>query len=116
LVARAEDRYLLGRYKEVATVAVAGFAEGGKLWAGDSPFGVNTPLYASTGVSILAASPPQSRRTARLDIAFPVKGERARNWEVRLTVSDLTRTFRVEPRDIFNSRARSVPASVFNWP
>jgi hypothetical protein len=116
LVARAEDRYLIGRYKQVATVAVAGFAEGGKLWAGDSPFGVNTPLYASTGVSILAASPPQSRRTARLDIAFPVKGERARNWEVRLTVSDLTRTFRVEPRDIFNSRERSVPASVFNWP
>ena len=116
LVARFEDRYLLGRYKELATVALAGFAEGGKLWAGDSPFGVNTPLYASTGVSILAASPPQSRRTIRVDIAVPVKGERKHNLEVRMTVTDLTRMFRVEPRDIFNSRARSVPASVFNWP
>jgi hypothetical protein len=116
LIGRVEDRYLIGRYKEIATLAVAGFAEGGKLWAGDSPFGVNTPLYASTGVSVLAASPPQSRRTARLDFAFPVKGERGRNWEVRLTVTDFTRTFRVEPRDIFNSRERSVPASVFNWP
>jgi hypothetical protein len=116
LVARVEDRYLVGRYKELATVALAGFAEGGKLWAGDSPFGVNTPLYASTGVSILAASPPQSRRTIRVDIAIPVKGERKHNWEVRMTVTDLTRTFRVEPRDIFNNRERSVPASVFNWP
>lgn len=116
LVGRVEDRYLIGRYKQLATVAVAGFAEGGKLWAGDSPFGVDTPLYASTGFSILAASPPQSRRTLRVDFAFPVKGERRHNWEVRLTASDLTRTFRTEPRDIFNSRERSVPASVFNWP
>jgi len=116
LIGRVEDRYLIGRYKQFATVAVAGFAEGGKLWAGDSPFGVNTPLYASTGFGILAASPPQSRRTLRVDFAFPVKGERKHNWEVRLTSSDLTRTFRVEPRDIFNSRERSVPASVFSWP
>lgn len=116
LVARAEDRYLVGRYKQLATVALAGFAEGGKLWAGDSPFGVNTPVYASAGVSILAASPPQSRRTIRVDVAFPFRGERKHNWEVRMTVADLTRTFRVEPRDIFFSRARSVPASVFNWP
>jgi hypothetical protein len=116
LVARVEDRYLFGRYKELATVALAGFAEGGKLWAGDSPFGVNTPIYASTGVSILAASPPQSRRTIRVDIAFPVKGERKHNWEVRMTVTDFTRMFRIEPRDIFNNRERSVPASVFNWP
>ena len=97
LVARVEDRYLLGRYKSLATVALAGFAEGGKLWAGDSPFGVNTPIYASTGVSLLAASPPQSRRTIRVDIAFPVKGEREHNWEVRMTVTDFTRMFRIEP-------------------
>ena len=116
LVGRVEDRYLIGRYKQVATIAIAGFAEGGKLWAGDSPFGVNTPLYASTGFSILAASPPQSRRTLRADFAFPVRGEREHNWEVRLTVRDFTRTFRVEPEDVSNSRERSVPASVFNWP
>ncbi len=116
LIGHVEDRYLIGRYKQLATVALAGFAEAGKIWAGDSPFGVNTPLYASTGFSILAASPPQSRRTLRVDFAFPVRGERKHNWEVRLTAGDLTRTFRTEPRDIFNSRGRSVPASVFNWP
>jgi hypothetical protein len=116
LVGHLEDRYLIGRYKQFATIAVAGFAEGGKLWAGDSPFGVNTPLYASTGFSILAASPPQSRRTLRVDVAFPVRGQTKHNWEVRLIAGDFTRAFRTEPRDIFNSRERSVPASVFNWP
>ncbi|HEX9310602.1 MAG TPA: hypothetical protein VF887_07305 [Gemmatimonadaceae bacterium] len=116
LVARTEDRYLIGRYKDFATMAVAGFAEAGKLWAGDSPFGVTTPISASAGVSFLAASPPQSRRTFRADFAFPVKGPRAHGWEARLTVTDFTRIFRIEPRDIFRNRERSIPASVFNWP
>lgn len=115
LIGRMEDRYLLPRYKEAATFAIAGFAEGGKLWAGDSPFGVNTPLYASVGFSLLAALPPQSHRTFRADFAFPVKGE-GHGVEVRLVVTDFTRIFRVEPKDIFNSRERSVPSSVFNWP
>jgi len=116
VVGHVEDRYLVGRYKDFATFAVAPFFEAGKLWAGDSPFGVTTPLYASTGLSLLAASPPQSRRTFRADFALPVRGPRGHGWEARLTVLDWTRTFRVEPRDIFNNRERSIPSSVFNWP
>ena len=116
IVGHIEDRYLIGRYKDFATFATAPFFEAGKLWAGDSPFGVTTPLYASAGISVLAASPPQSRRTFRADLAFPVRGPRGHGWEARLTVIDWTRTFRVEPRDIFNNRERSIPSSVFNWP
>lgn len=116
LVARTEDRVLIGRYKQVATFGIAGFVEGGKLWAGDSPFGVDTPLNASVGFSLLGAAPPQSRRLWRADFAIPVKGDRGRGWEVRVSSTDLTRTFRIEPRDIYNSRERSVPSNVFNWP
>ena len=116
VVGHIEDRYLIGRYKDFATVAAAPFFEAGKLWAGDSPFGVNTPIYASTGISVMAASPPQSRRTFRADLALPVRGPRGHGVEVRLTVTDWTRTFRVEPRDIIRNRERSIPSSVFNWP
>jgi hypothetical protein len=116
LIAKVEDRYLIGRYKQIASVAVAGFAEAGKLWAGDTPFGVNTPVNASVGFSLLAASPPQSRRTVRMDFAFPVRGQRDKRAEVRIVVTDFTRMFRIEPRDVTNSRERSVPASVFSWP
>jgi hypothetical protein len=116
LIGKVEDRYLIGRYKQIATIAVAGFAEAGKLWAGDSPFGVNTPLNASVGFSILAASPPQSRRTLRADVAFPIRGQSDKRAEVRIVVTDFTRMFRIEPRDVTNSRERSVPASVFSWP
>jgi hypothetical protein len=116
VIGKVEDRYLIGRYKQIATIAVAGFAEAGKLWAGDSPFGVNTPLDASVGFSLLAASPPQSRRTLRADFAFPIRGQSDKRAEVRIVVTDFTRSFRLEPRDVTNSRERSVPASVFTWP
>jgi hypothetical protein len=116
LIGRVEDRYLIGRYKQLASVAFAGFAEAGKLWAGDTPFGVTTPVSASVGFSLLAASPPQSRRTLRLDFAFPVRGQSDKRSEIRLVVKDFTRMFRIEPRDVTNSRERSVPASVFSWP
>jgi len=116
LVARVEDRYLIGRYKSLASIAVAGFADAGKIWAADSPFGVTTPVSGSVGFSLLAASPPQSRRTARADFAFPVRGPHGKGWEVRFSVTDVTRVFRLEPRDIFYNRERSVPSSVFNWP
>ncbi|HEX9085305.1 MAG TPA: hypothetical protein VF836_11245, partial [Gemmatimonadaceae bacterium] len=115
VVAHIEDRYLIGRRKQLATFAVSGFAEAGKLWAGDAPFGVNTPTYVSAGVSLLGALPPQSRRTFRADLAFPVRGPRGHGWETRLTVIDATRMFRLEPRDISNNRERSVPSSVFSW-
>ena len=116
LVARVEDRFLLARYKQVASFGVAGFVEAGKLWAGDSPFGIDTPLSGSVGFSILGAAPPQSRRMLRMDFAFPIRGESGGRLEVRVVSLDLTRTFRVEPRDIHNSRERSVPSNVFNWP
>jgi len=116
LVGRFEDRYLIGRYKQLASVAVAGFVQAGKLWAGDSPFGVNTGVYSSVGASLLAASPPLSRRSLRLDVGVPVSGTTRHRWEVRVTVIDATRIFRIEPRDVFNNRERSIPASVFNWP
>jgi len=116
LVWRAEDRYLVGRYRQAASVAVAGFIDVGEMWAGDSPFGVNTGLASSIGFSLLASSPPQSRRVSRVDVAFPIRGRAGHGWEVRFTANDLTRVFRNEPRDIVNNRERAIPSSVFNWP
>ena len=115
LVGRFEDRYVIGKFRKLASIGVAGFGEAGKIWAGDSPFGVDTKVHSSIGVSFLAATPPQSRRLWRVDFAYPVSGDRS-GWEVRVTSKDLTRVFRPEPRDIFSSRERSVPSSVFNWP
>jgi hypothetical protein len=115
-VARVEDRYLAGHLGSFAAIGFAAFADAGKLWAGDVPFGITSPLSIGAGVSILAALPPQSRRLWRVDFAFPVRGAQHHGWEVRFSNRDFTRMFRTEPRDIYSSRERSVPSSIFNWP
>lgn len=118
MIARLEDRHLLGKIQNVASVGVAGFFEAGKLWAGDVPYGVTSPISASVGISLLGAVPVQSRRMWRVDLAFPVRGRTQANgkWEIRFTNHDFTRIFRTEPSDVYSSRERSVPGSVFNWP
>jgi len=118
VVASVEERYLAGRISRLASFGFAGFVDAGKLWAGDVPFGVTSPVAVSTGVSLLAALPPQSRRMWRVDFAFPVRGRNQNHgkWEIRFTNHDFTRMFRREPGDVYSSRERSVPSSVFNWP
>ncbi|CAN5650697.1 hypothetical protein BH23GEM1_BH23GEM1_06410 [soil metagenome] len=116
VVLRVEDKYVWGRFREYATVGLAGFVEGGKLWAGDSPFGVTTPVRFSAGVGLLVAVPPRSRRLARLDLAYPINPDGKRQPELRVTVRDFGRIFWKEPTDLRQARERSRPASVFIWP
>lgn len=117
LVGRMEERYQLGHIRQFAGVAGALFLDAGKLWAGDSPFGVDTDVKLSVGVGLLAALPPRSRRTWRVDLAVPLndRGD-TRKYEIRFSNHDFTRWFWREPGDIQTSRERSVPNSIFNWP
>lgn len=115
-VVKLEDRYRAGHLGSFASVGFAGFVDAGKLWAGDVPFGTTSRLSVAAGVSLLAALPPQSRRMWRIDLAYPIRGDKRTGWEVRFSNRDFTRMFRNEPRDIYSSRERSVPSSIFNWP
>lgn len=116
MVGRFEDRYLVGRISNVASIGLGGFVDAGKIWAGDAPLGLNSPLSIGAGFSLLAAVPPRSQRMWRADIAFPVRGGKNHRVELRFSNSDFTRIFRREPGDVYSSRERSVPSSVFNWP
>lgn len=116
LVMRFEQRYALGHVRQFASVAGALFLDAGKLWAGTAPFGVTTGVKYSAGVGLLAALPPGSRRSWRVDLAVPLndRGDAGR-FEIRITNHDFTRWFWREPSDLQTSRERSVPNSVFNW-
>jgi hypothetical protein len=114
-VARLEDRWYVGQLLRQADIGVAVFGDAGRVWRGDAPYGVDTPLRYAVGASLLAAIPPRSKRTWRLDIAVPMRGDPNSRWEARLTHSVAGRDWR-EPGDVTRSRERSVPASVFNWP
>jgi hypothetical protein len=114
-VAHFEQRWYAGRLLRQADLGIALFGDAGRVWKGDAPYGVDTPMRYAAGVSLLAAVPPRSKRTWRLDLAVPIRGDPKARWEVRLSPSVAGRDWR-EPGDASRSRERSVPASVFTWP
>lgn len=117
LVARIENRTQLRTIRQFAAIGGAIFVDAGQIWAGDSPYGINTGVKASVGVGLLAAIPPRSRRAWRVDLAMPIndRGD-ARSLELRFTNLDVTRWFWREPGDVQVGRERSIPNSVYNWP
>ena len=115
-VVRLEDRIFISHVKQFASVGIAPFMDFGKLYAGDVPFGVDSRLNASVGVSLLASVPPRSQRMWRFDIAYPLNHDSGARLRVRLFSRDYTSIFWKEPGDVNRNRERSIPTSVFNWP
>ena len=116
IVARLEERYVLGKVFGVADGGVALFADAGRQWAGDVPFGVNTPVKTSIGFSILATVPPRSARLLRADVAFPLNSGANARWTIKFTNADRTQLVFREARDVELGREMTVPSSIFAWP
>ena len=116
LVARMEHRYSYGAVRNLGDLAVGGFIDAGRQWAGDVPFGVTTPVKGSFGLSLFASVPPRSARVWRADIAFPVGGGARTSWTVRFTNIDRTAFAFRDPRDVATGRELTVPSSIFAWP
>jgi hypothetical protein len=117
IVMRLDNRVFVGRPWNAADVGVGAFADAGRLWHGDIPYGMTTPLLASVGVSLLGAVPVRSARTWRVDLAYAVRPEqRGHRFELRLSNIDRTTLFIPEPSDIGSSREPTVPQSIFRWP
>jgi hypothetical protein len=114
-VARVEERWSLGRLGGRVGVGLATFADAGRVWAGDAPFGVNSGLKAGVGAGLLVAAPPQSRRLWRLDFAVPVSADAHARWDLRLTTVWVG-GFWTEPRDVAQLRAGAAPSLIFTWP
>jgi hypothetical protein len=115
-IVRVEDRFVLGQPLGLGDAGLALFADAGRLWKGDVPFGESTPVRASVGFSVLASVPPRSARLWRLDVALPVNPRGPRRLELRIVSSDRTSFFWREPDDVSLARERTVPSSIFNWP
>jgi len=116
-VARVEDRQFVGRPFGLGDMGVGAFIDAGRLWAGDIPYGVTTPIRTSFGVSLLAAIPSNSARLWRLDVAIAKNPEAGgHRLELRLGNTNKTSFFLAEPSDVAATRERTVPSSVFRWP
>jgi hypothetical protein len=114
-VARLEAHRSIGQLTRHVALGLATFADAGRVWAGDAPFGVDSKPKVGVGVGLLAAIPPQSRQLWRLDVAVPVSADAHARWEVRLTVTR-ARDFWREPNDVARARAGAAPSTIFTWP
>jgi hypothetical protein len=117
LLTRLEHRLDLGRYQRTrAAYGVAAFAEAGRMWAGDVPFGFTTPIRTSVGLALLGAVPPTSQRTLRAEIAIPVTHGEGAKPELRFAIREPARGFWFDPPRIRWARLSALPEQIFTWP
>lgn len=115
-VARLEERFIVGPVRNRGDLGFAAFAEAGKVWAGDAPFGETSSLAASVGISVLATIPRGGQRLYRMDVAFPVNGPGNGGVEIRFGGRDRTRHFWETPDDVMRARTAAIPRRIFEWP
>jgi len=106
---------VIGEVTRHALVGVATFAEAGRVWAGDAPYGMDSGTRVALGASLLVAFPPRSQQLWRLDIAAPISADPGAGWEIRLS-SRSARTPSREPRDVARARAGVASSAIFLWP
>ena len=116
IVARLEERFRLGKVSDLADAGIAFFADAGRMWAGDVPFGTNTAVKTSIGFSVLGAAPIHSARMWRVDFALPLSSEANSRFTVKVSNIDRTQFVFREARDVFVGRELTVPSSIFAWP
>ncbi|MBW3629237.1 MAG: BamA/TamA family outer membrane protein [Gemmatimonadetes bacterium] len=88
VVASVEQRHYLGwPLPDLFDLGTVVFADVGRMWAGNVPFGVSSPVRAGVGAGVRVAFPPGSRRTLRLDVGVPVQpGLQARDVEFSIGI------------------------------
>lgn len=73
LVVNVEDRVFLGwPFPGLFDLGLTVFADAGRVWAGDVPFGRDSGWRGSVGAGLRVGFPAGSRNVARIDLAWPV--------------------------------------------
>jgi hypothetical protein len=115
LTLRHEERVLMPWLRSRADLAWAVFADAGKVWKGDVPYGRTSPVRGSVGLSLLAA-PRWGKRLVRVDVVMPVNpGPFDGALVIRVRSSDHTGTSWMESRDIARARSGDGPATLTRW-
>lgn len=109
-----EVRHVVSSATSRADIGIGAFMNAARLWAGDAPFGIDTPLLPNAGVTLYGAFPHGSQRLLRIDVGAPLRRGIVRSgWEIRLLYIDATRTSREEPNDVTTAREQFVGPDVF---
>jgi len=89
LLATLEDRiFLRWPVPDVIDLGLTVFAESGRVWAGQVPFGMNSRWKGPVGVGLRVGFPEGTRGVARFDVAVPVGLENTRSPIFRVTLHE----------------------------
>jgi hypothetical protein len=118
LVLTAEDRFFIG-WPLPALLDMGGtvFADVGRIWAGDAPFGVDSGWRASLGVGLRGSFPAGSRSTYRLDFAWPLdRGTALRDFRISMSIGELRGLSpREGDRQLVRSRTQNIGGDLFTF-
>lgn len=85
-----EDRYFLDwPAPTLFDFGLTAFAEAGRMWAGDVPYGTDSGWKGTAGFGLRMGFPTGTRGLVRLDLAFPLGMENTRGPVFRVTLSEL---------------------------
>lgn len=109
LVANLEDRIYFGwPYADVVDLGATVFADAGRVWPGDVPFGVSSGWQTSAGVGLRMSFPASSRVVYRADIAWPLAaGTGFGDFRLQLSLGE---TIGMNPRSLDQQVVRSRPS------
>ena len=119
VVASVEQRSYLGwPYPQLFDLGTVAFVDVGKMWAGEVPYGIDSPVRVNLGFGLRAALPPGSRNTLRVDLAVPFQsglsaGDLVVSAGVRQVIG--ARMVRTDPQ-LQRSSRRGVATSLFTYP
>jgi len=113
-----EDRVFFGwPLPDVLDLGGTVFADVGRVWPGDAPFGGDSGWRASAGVGLRGSFPAGSRATYRVDIAWPVeRGTGFSDFRIGVSVGELRGLNPREPdRQLLRSRTQNIGGSLFTF-
>ncbi len=118
LVLTAEQRHYLGwPFRGLFDTGIAAFADAGRIWHGDVPFGIDSGWRVSAGAGLRFAFPEGSRQTYRIDIAWPIgPRESIGDFQIRFSIGEMIGLTNVENDLQFRrSRPPGVAGDLFRF-
>jgi hypothetical protein len=118
LVVSVEDRIFLGwPFPALLDMGGTVFADAGRMWAGDAPFGRDSGWRAAVGAGLRASFPAGSRSTYRLDVAWPLdRGTGWRDFQFSVSVGEFRGLApRSQDRQLVRSRSTNIGGDLFTF-
>jgi hypothetical protein len=118
VVLTVEDRFYLGwPLPDVLDLGGTVFADVGRTWAGDVPFGTDSGWRAAAGFGLRGSFPAGSRSIYRVDIAWPLaSGTGAGDFRITVSTGELRGHSPREPdRQLARSRTQNVGGDLFRF-